>query len=75
MITARGLAPTRLFTRQQPRSPTKKISALCEAFHKTDEGGFVFDKPMAGYGAKLMREHLTDGASDRISKHFPDLVA
>jgi hypothetical protein len=37
LITDRGLAPTGLFTRPLPRSPTKKISALCEASHKADK--------------------------------------
>ncbi|SAL67372.1 hypothetical protein AWB69_07725 [Caballeronia udeis] len=32
---------------------------------KADEGAFVFDNPMAGYGAKLTPERQTDDACER----------
>jgi hypothetical protein len=32
---------------------------------KADEGAFVFDNPMAGYGAKLTPERATDDACER----------
>ncbi|MCX4149839.1 MULTISPECIES: hypothetical protein [Paraburkholderia] len=44
---------------------------------KADEGAFVFDRRMAGYGAEPTPERPTDYASERrlVADHGPMLIA
>lgn len=40
-------------------------SPVCKAFHMADEGAFVFDNWMVGYGVELTPERPTDDACER----------